>query len=79
MTDKLMSLYDFLGKAAGPELGKQINIVFKKNFPELNISRRYVDNQKYKGYVHLYPKWFLEQYFRNSKQYKNPEENNLPF
>ena len=38
MEDEVLSLYDYLGKAAGPELGKQVNELAKtKNIKYLSI------------------------------------------
>jgi 7-cyano-7-deazaguanine synthase len=58
-----VSLYEFLGNAAGKELG---NEVFKKS-KELDIvvKSREISNPKYKGNVALYPRYFLKRYFEN--------------
>ena len=61
--EEYLSLFDFLGKAAGRELGKQVNneaIKFK-----VNTKQRQVSNPIYKGKIILYPKSFLETYFKN--------------
>jgi hypothetical protein len=63
--DEYLSLYDFLGKAAGPELGKQVNLEAIKF--KVHIVQREISNPKYKGKVMLYPKSFLETYFNNQK------------
>ena len=61
--DDYLSLYDFLGKAAGPELGKQVNLeAIKFNVPTV---QKEVSNPRYKGKVMCYPKNFLETYFNN--------------
>lgn len=60
-----LSLFDFLGRAAGPKLGAQVHSEFTSKHLGEDIGRRYVENSKYKGYVDLYPRWFLEQYFKN--------------
>jgi hypothetical protein len=59
----MMSLYDYLGKAAGPELGKQVCEVAIKL--KETIEEREVSNPKYTGKVHLYRREFLDEYFRN--------------
>lgn len=57
-----LSLYDYLGKAAGGELGKQVASAASK--ADIKLETRDVENPKYKGKVLLYPKDFLEFYFR---------------
>jgi hypothetical protein len=61
MDNKMMSLYDYLGKAAGPELGRTVHKSSKVHKVRTNI--REVSNSKYSGKVTLYPKWFLDQFF----------------
>jgi hypothetical protein len=57
-----LSLYDYLGKAAGEKLGKEV----KQEADKQGIlpQTREVSNPKYTGTVLLYPKLFLEFYFR---------------
>jgi hypothetical protein len=57
-----LSLYDYLGTAAGEKLGK----VVKQEADKQGIlsQTREVSNPKYTGTVLLYPKDFLEFYFR---------------
>lgn len=56
------SLYDFLGKKAGSKLGRIVN----KEAQELNVpvSFREVSNPQYEGKILLYPRTFLEEFFR---------------
>ena len=65
---KLMSLYDYLGKAAGGELGLKVNTAARK----ANVERgtRIVSNPKYTGNIFTYPKDFLDGFF----QVPNPDE-----
>ena len=57
-----LSLYDFLGKAAGNDLGKEVaSAAYKAG---VKMQEREISNPKYTGIVHLYPKDFLEFYFR---------------
>jgi hypothetical protein len=65
-----MSLYDFLGKPAGGELGKQVADAAKE--AKIKFEIRPISNPKYTGNVMLYPKSFLELYFKT-------ETNILPF
>lgn len=57
-----MSLYDYLGKAAGQELGAKVNAYAR----EKNVvsKQRSISNPRYKGTVHLYPVEFLDEYFK---------------
>jgi len=72
-----ISLFDFIGKAGGKELGAAVYAEFGSKYPEEKVGRRLVENKKYNGYVDLYPRWFLQQYFA---KYKQPEPTNeLPF
>ena len=59
---KMVSLYDYLGHAAGPELGKQVAYAAAKAKVKHEI--REVSNPKYKGPVMLWPTAFLDLYFR---------------
>ena len=57
-----LSLYDYLGKAAGNELGKEVAAAASK--AGIKLQTREVDNPKYTGIVYLYPKDFLDFHFR---------------
>ena len=57
-----LSLFDFLGKAAGEKLGKEVKQEADKQ--EILTQIREISNPKYTGTVLLYPKDFLEFYFR---------------
>jgi len=66
MEDQMMSLYDYLGYAAGGQLGKEVaNAAVKA---KVRIDRRYISNKAYSGLVMLYPKSFLKEYFENKQQ-----------
>jgi len=59
------SLYDYLGKPAGRELGKR---VFEKAYWfGITPKYRFVDTKTYKGKVHLYTKAFLDYYFEREE------------
>ena len=61
MEEKYLSLYDFLGKAAGKTLGAAVNIhAQSQNIP---IQMKEISNPKYKGKVLMYPESFLKEYF----------------
>ena len=57
----MMSLYDYLGRAAGSELGQRVAAAATQN--KVKIETRQVSNTKYTGDVMLYPKAFLDQFF----------------
>jgi hypothetical protein len=59
---EFISLYDYLGRAAGKELGKQVaEYAFSSRVPH---EIRQVSNPGYTGPIMLYPKAFLELYFK---------------
>jgi hypothetical protein len=61
MEIKMMSLFDYLGRPAGGELGKQVyNAAYQLKVP---VETRHVSNRKYTGEVMLYPEAFLKEYF----------------
>ena len=86
----MLSLYDYLGKAAGEELGKEVwAAATEANVP---TQLREISNPKYTGKVTLYPKDFLDFYFREPETYQiedalpeghdwtgNIEDDDLPF
>jgi hypothetical protein len=57
----MMSLYDYLGHAAGSELGKQVAETAVKL--KETIEKRYVINTRYKGEILMYRREFLDEYF----------------
>ena len=60
----MLSLYDFLGKAAGTELGAEVYKESQSKDIKTKVSTREVSNKTYTGRVMLYPKQFLEEYFK---------------
>jgi hypothetical protein len=73
MQDKqeILSLFDYLGYAAGSELGKQVADYAKIRKTRCNA--RYVSNPKYKGNIMLYTKEFLDEYFQVKKIFTEPD------
>ena len=59
---EMISLYDYLGRAAGSELGKQVATAEAKAGVKSEI--REVSNVKYTGPIMLYPRSFLDLYFK---------------
>ena len=62
----MLSLYDYLGRAAGPELGQQVAQAAAKK--KVKFQTRYVEQGGYKGDVMLYPKSFLDEYFGGTNE-----------
>ena len=58
----MKSLYDYLGRAAGPDLGQDVATAARKAGVKGEI--REVSNPKYRGPVMLWPTAFLDLYFR---------------
>ena len=63
---KMISLYEYLGYAAGADLGKQVAYAAAEG-GEIT-GEKYVSNSYYKGSVKLYTRLFLEAYFKSHKR-----------
>ena len=62
MENQMLSLYDYLGKAAGRDLGTQ---VYKAaNAQKVKVTEKQVSNPVYSGKILMYPKSFLDSYFQ---------------
>jgi len=61
--EKMLSLYDYLGRAAGSDLGKEVMDAALAYPKFIKVEVREVSNPAYTGKVMLYPQWFLEEYF----------------
>jgi 7-cyano-7-deazaguanine synthase len=66
LKQEYISLYDFLGKAAGKELGAKV--YSKSKDLDIIVHYKKISNKIYKGIISLYPTYFLEQYFKDNKQ-----------
>jgi transposase len=76
----MMSLYDYLGHAAGGELGKEVAEAAAK--AKVGFEIREVSNPKYTGKIMLYPEAFLKEYFQMKQSVSNIStdwEDELPF
>ena len=58
----MISLYDYLGRAAGPDLGKKVASAAAKAGVKHSI--RELNHKGWNGPVQLYPKAFLDLYFK---------------
>ena len=59
---KMVSLFDYLGHAAGPEIGQKVATAAAA--AGVKGETRQVSNPAYRGPVMLYPKAFLDLYFK---------------
>jgi hypothetical protein len=73
MEIEMISLYDYLKKPAGRELGKQVAAAASAD--KIKIDSKQVSNPKYKGSILMYPKTWLDEYFNKT----NDEYETLPF
>jgi len=77
-----LSLYDYLGKPAGMELGGEVARAAHE--AKIPTQKRQISNPKYTGQVHLYPKDFLDFYFEKPEENhtlgdRQDYDNDLPF
>jgi len=73
MEIEMVSLYDYLKKPAGQELGKLVALAAMNE--KIHIESKQVYNPKYKGNILMYPKIWLDEYFNKI----NNEYQNMPF
>ena len=77
----MLSLYDYLGYAAGEKLGKEVWDAAAN--ASIKTEVREISNPKYTGKVMLYPENFLKEYFQTQQQSKvvlsSDEDDDLPF
>ena len=64
MEIEMVSLYDYLKKPAGPELGKQVASAAMNE--KIRMEYKQVANHKYKGNILMYPKTWLDEYFNKT-------------
>ena len=70
---EMVSLFDYLKKPAGPELGKQVSLAAMNE--KIHIESKQISTPKYKGNILMYPKTWLDEYFNKT----NDEYETLPF
>lgn len=58
------SLYEYLGKPAGSELGRAVYTEASKR--KVKVTSHEVSNPKYTGRILKYPKSFLDSYFNKN-------------
>ena len=67
--EEFISLFDYLGKAAGSELGKQVYNFAK--YAKAQIRTRQISNPKFTGEIMLYKREVLNTFFQLKKIYEN--------
>jgi len=60
--NEMLSLYDYLGHAAGENLGKQV--AEAAAHAKVGFETKEISNPRYTGKVMMYPKPFLDEYFQ---------------
>jgi hypothetical protein len=66
------SLFDYLGSAAGNELGKKVAEYAKIRKAKFGTKR--VENKSYQGIVHMYEHDFLKEFFEVQSLFKGKQE-----
>jgi hypothetical protein len=67
---EMVSLFDYLKKPAGPELGKQVSLAAMNE--KIHIESKQISTPKYKGNILMYPKTWLDEYFnKTNNEYQN--------
>lgn len=79
--EEMKSLYEYLGRAAGSELGKQVYAA--ASAAKVQIDSHEVSNPKYTGTILKYPVSFLNEYFGKETPHtitvKDILDDDLPF
>ena len=82
----MLSLYDYLGRAAGSELGKQV--ADYASVRKTKFGTKTINVPTFKGKIMVYTKEFLDEFFIVQKIFQkqslerkvsDTEDNNLPF
>lgn len=76
---EMLSLFDYLGKPAGQELGGEVTKSAMSHPNYIKLGSREISNPVYSGKVTLYPKWFLDEYFNKSTSTTATNDYDLPF
>lgn len=64
------SLFEYLGKPGGKDLGKLVFEAAKRN--NIKYTMKEISNPKYTGKIISYPKEFLDIYFETTQEDKLP-------
>lgn len=69
--EEFKSLYDYLGRRAGLELGRMVYETAKQD--RIAMQQKEVSNPLYKGKIMMYPVGWLDTYFAKIKELNNNE------
>jgi hypothetical protein len=58
---EMLSLYDYLNRAAGSELGKKVATAAAEQ--RVVVESKHIQNPTYEGKILMYPREFLDSYF----------------
>jgi len=61
-TVNYLSLYDYLGRAAGPDLGLEVEKEARNQ--GITVLTKTVSTKNYSGKINMYPESFLKDYFK---------------
>tara|TARA_R110000824_G_scaffold15193_5_gene64035 strand:+ start:241 stop:462 length:222 start_codon:yes stop_codon:yes gene_type:complete len=61
--EKMMSLFEYLKKPAGMELGRKVYTAARE--AKIPVVTKEVKTKNYEGQVMMYPAEFLQEYFSN--------------
>lgn len=73
MGESQLSLYEYLGKAAGQDLGKEVMKAALECDEYVEIAEQKISTPAFDGVVKTYPKSFLDKYFKKKKSSFRPE------
>ena len=65
---QFISLFDYLGKAAGSELGREV--AYAASVENIPYTIKEVRNTVYSGKIMMYPKTFLDKFFKQKTMKK---------
>jgi hypothetical protein len=65
----MLSLYDYLGKAAGSDLGKQV--ASYASIRKAEFETRSISVPTFKGKIMLYTREFLDEFFQVQQLFQN--------
>lgn len=70
--ERFLSLFDYLGKAAGPELGKQVEAAARAS--RIPVQYKQISNTVYTGKINMYPENWLIGYFSTGQSNYNEKK-----
>ena len=69
---EMLSLYDYLGRAAGKKLGEKVAAYAKLR--KARYGTKEINHYGYQGEVMLYTKAFLDEYFKTERIFSREED-----